>query len=542
MPFFPPTLPSVLPPPLLYRPFPSLLPHTSTRPHTSSHPQTQHRLNPRPRIKATAAHIAFLAPARHAVDAFFTAALRAGGTIHGEPAVRDAESGYYNAAVLDLDGNSIEVVHRAGNDTDPVEAPGRQEGSRVLTWQRDVARSCADGRSVVRAAGTVASRVPAPTVVGSSPVPQPPPPVVATGDAGAKAIIGTLLGAAAGAAVAYAMTKADDSSAPPSSSQAGAMPALAAAAQSIYRAIEAGPSAQRPYQPTVQSRAPTTIVLQDLECESAHDAGPAIYPARSSHASQVRSTASSSQRPRTAIRAIEAPPGQEQAQAEAQSVVARSTLINTFVPPSEIARLRPAALPVRVKSETQLSVRLGPKASASQHSASRPATVVRATSTQDVPLATAPRSLVGSVLGLGAKNDSGDAASVAPSDSVSQAGSKKHRSHSHHTHSKSRSDGGSKADARHSSTSRSRPVGSRHGSSASTATRSRKGGGSVVKGEVEEMSSPSSGNDDKRSRASSQRTVRPGDVGGGGGGKKERSSVSLGLAGMGMGLGIGKFV
>jgi len=463
-------------------------------------------------------------------------------------------------------------VHRDGNgnDTDPVEAAARPtEGSRVLTWQRDVARSCADGRSVVRAAGTLASRVPAPTVVVSSPA---PPPVVATGtpgDAGAKAIIGTLLGAAAGAAVAYAITKSENSSAPPSS-QSGAMPALAAAAQSIYRAIEAAP-VQRPYQPTVQSRAPTTIVLQDLECESAHT-GPAIYPARSSHASQVRSTASSSQRPRTAMRAIEAPPPQARAQGQAQSVVARSTLIDTFVPPSEIARLRPAALPARVKSETQLSVRTGPKASASQHSASqhsasRPATVVRAMSTQDVPLATAPRSLVGSVLGLGVKNDSGgggggDAASVAPSDSVSQAGSKKHRSHSHHSQSKSRSEAGSKADARHSSTSRSRPVGSRHGSSASTATRSKKGGGSVVKGEVEELSSPSSGNDDKRSRASSQRTVRPGDVGGGGekkgsvasvppglgrtasrfggGGDKERSLVSLGLAGMGMGMGIGK--
>jgi len=447
----------------------------------------------------------------------------------------------------------------------------------VLTWQQDVARSFADGRSVLSAGGarTMANRaVPAPTVVVSSA--QPGAAANAQGgDAGAKAIIGTLLGAAAGAAVAYAMTKSEDSSAPQLQSQSATMPAFAAAAQSIYRAIEAAPSPspstsqtpQRQYQATVRSHAPTTIMLQDLEPHY-ESADSAAYPTRSSQASR-----SSSQRPRTALRAIEAPP--QQTRTQAQFVVARSTLINTFVPPSEIPRLRPAAPPAGIKSETQLSVRAAPKSHHSQHSASRPATVVRAASTQDIPSAPAPRSLVGSVLGLGAKNDSsgrgGDEASVAPSDSVSQAGSKKHRPHSHrsHSHSKSRSGAGSNANSRHPSTSRSRPVGSRHGSSASTATRSKKGGGeSVVRGEVEEVSSPASENDERRSQASSQRTVRPRDVGGGGGGAgkkgsvasvpaglgrtasrvgggggggdKDRSVVSLGLAGMGMGMGIGK--
>lgn len=505
--------------------------------------------------------------------------------MHGEPAVRDAESGYYNAAVLDFDGNSIEVVHRENananaNDPTGAEAPGRGEGSRVLTWQQDVARSFADGRSVLSAGAvggtrTVANRSPAPpTVVVSSP--QPVANTQQGGDAGAKAIIGTLLGAAAGAAVAYAMTKSEDSSAPQSPSQSATMPALAAAAQSIYRAIEAAPSQtpQRQYQATVRSQAPTTILLQDLELEPHYEsADSAVYPTRSSQASR-----SPSQRPRTALRAIEAPP--QQTQTQAQSVVARSTLINTFVPPSEIPRLRPAAPPAGIKSETQLSVRAAPQSQHSRHSASRPATVVRAASTQDIPSAPAPRSLVGSVLGLGAMNNSrggggDDEASVAPSDSVSQAGSKKHRPRSHHSHShshshsesksKSRAGAGSNANSRHSSTSRSRPAaGSRHGSSASTATRSKRGGGeSVVRGEVEEVSSPSSENEDRRSQASSQRTVRPGDVGGGagkkgsvasvpagsgrtasrvggGGGDKDRSVVSLGLAGMGMGMGIGK--
>lgn len=481
--------------------------------------------------------------------------------MHGEPAVRDAQTGYYNAAVLDFDGNSIEVVHRdADHSSNLVEATaGRPEGSRVLTWQRDVARSFADGRSVVSAGGgggdarTVASRGPAPTVVVSSPPPQAAGPTNPQGDAGAKAIIGTLLGAAAGAAVAYAMTKSEDPSAPPQAPSGGTLPHLAAAAQSIYRAIEAAPSAsasqtqtaQRQYQPTVQSKAPTTILLQDLEYD---DPDPAIYPTRSSHASQVRTTTSSSsssaQRPRTVLRAIEAPPHPSPSQTQAQSIAPRSTLIATFVPPTEIPRRRPGPPPAGVHSETHLSVR-----AASQSSRpSRPATVVRAASTQDVP--SAPRSLVGSVLGLGTTNGGlrrdEELASVAPSDSVSQVGSKKDRSS--HSHSKS------KAGSRHSSTSRARPGGSRQGSEVG----SRKGGGgSVVRGEVEEEGSE--GSEGRRSRASSQRTVKPGKKGsvaasvptvvgrtasrvgsGGGGGDKARSVVSLGLAGMGMGNGIGK--
>src|SRR5271154_2377233 len=64
-----------------------------------------------PGVPAGAAHVAFPAPNRAAVQAFFIAALKAGGKMHGEPAVRDS-CGYYSAAIIDFDGNSIEAVHR----------------------------------------------------------------------------------------------------------------------------------------------------------------------------------------------------------------------------------------------------------------------------------------------------------------------------------------------------------------------------------------------------------------------------------------------
>lgn len=66
-----------------------------------------------PGIPAGAAHVAFPAVSHTSVQEFFSASLRAGGKIHGEPATRD-QYGYYSAAVIDFDGNSIEAVYRPG--------------------------------------------------------------------------------------------------------------------------------------------------------------------------------------------------------------------------------------------------------------------------------------------------------------------------------------------------------------------------------------------------------------------------------------------
>jgi catechol 2,3-dioxygenase-like lactoylglutathione lyase family enzyme len=60
-------------------------------------------------------HIAFLAADRASVDAFYQAAIAAGGTDNGAPGVRAVyHPDYYGAFVLDPDGNNIEAVcHRA---------------------------------------------------------------------------------------------------------------------------------------------------------------------------------------------------------------------------------------------------------------------------------------------------------------------------------------------------------------------------------------------------------------------------------------------
>jgi catechol 2,3-dioxygenase-like lactoylglutathione lyase family enzyme len=56
------------------------------------------------------AHIAFRARTRKAVDAFYEAAMKAGGKGNGPPGLRDFSPTYYAAFVLDRDGNNKEAV------------------------------------------------------------------------------------------------------------------------------------------------------------------------------------------------------------------------------------------------------------------------------------------------------------------------------------------------------------------------------------------------------------------------------------------------
>ena len=56
-------------------------------------------------------HVAIAADSRADVDAFYAAALAAGGKDNGAPGIRkDYHPSYYGAFVHDADGNNIEVV------------------------------------------------------------------------------------------------------------------------------------------------------------------------------------------------------------------------------------------------------------------------------------------------------------------------------------------------------------------------------------------------------------------------------------------------
>jgi catechol 2,3-dioxygenase-like lactoylglutathione lyase family enzyme len=57
-------------------------------------------------------HLAFVAKSRHEVEAFYRAALEAGGRDNGPPGLRPQYSGkYYAAFVIGPDGHNIEAVY-----------------------------------------------------------------------------------------------------------------------------------------------------------------------------------------------------------------------------------------------------------------------------------------------------------------------------------------------------------------------------------------------------------------------------------------------
>ncbi|KAL4805450.1 hypothetical protein BDV18DRAFT_18988 [Aspergillus unguis] len=208
----------------------------------------------KPGFPAGAAHVAFPAPSKDAVNSFFISALKAGGKIHGEPKTRDSQSGYFSAAIMDMDGNSIEAVHRPERDNrsscgstvskstvskSVVSKPALAllENGSVVS-KATTAKSAAKSH-VSRAVTAVEPRAPserapserAESIVssreihrGPPPAPAPPAPQQAppqtyiyhtqttqnTDDGKtAKTVVGTLIGAAAGAAIAYAMSKSE---------------------------------------------------------------------------------------------------------------------------------------------------------------------------------------------------------------------------------------------------------------------------------------------------------------------------------------------
>ena len=355
----------------------------------------------------SAAHVAFAAPSRRVVDAFFSAALKAGGRIHGEPSFRDQERAYYSAAVLDFDENSIEVMHRDKAIESARSAVCKTDDPRVLSWQKDVAQSTASPARIT------VNTITRPTMVVCQPLPETKP----SKEMSSKAIIGTLLGAAAGAAVAYAMTKAEDEG------------SKAAEPKSItYQTLEApnpqmtqsSVGSRRSYSQDSVSYTLKTVV-QGIEYP--HHPSFVASPSTKSHhtANSVRPLLS---------RTITAP--------------SRSTLIDTFIPPSEINRFPPRSIipsPSGNKDRSSLSQALS---GTSRHS--KPHGAFSATKTiiaadfapapggslvtevkvaRDLPL---PESRAASTLGDSHEKDVASVlGSVAPSDSVSQAGSKKSR-------------------------------------------------------------------------------------------------------------------
>lgn len=137
--------------------------------------------------------------------------------------ISTAEADGQKAVTRDLDGNLIEAVysvHSGGGST----ASTEKEARRVLEWQKSVADSVSGGSQVAAPRRESApmrlvrrqtiTETWAPLLSATEPQKSQSNGIAGTGISGGT-IIGTLLGAAAGATIAYAMTRSEEPSPPP---------------------------------------------------------------------------------------------------------------------------------------------------------------------------------------------------------------------------------------------------------------------------------------------------------------------------------------
>ena len=367
--------------------------------------------------------------------------------------MQDLAGTYYSAAVLDFDGNSIEVMHRinackstSGHDRAP-------DDRSVLAWQQDVAKRTvpAQGTSLAErsTARVYVNNVAKPSVVVSQMVPAA---ATSSGnnEQSSTALLGTLLGAAAGAAVAYAMTKAETEDAK-----------VKTARQTIiYRTVEGPP----PPAPLPAEQIPSSFSSRQSYSYACSDTSARTpvraldYPhAEHSVVSQVPKSHASASR---YSHAADSKPSQH------MLALPTSTLIETFVPPSEAPRYPSAqlltrsqtngALPAHSYTGTQASRRSKPSRSSSDpetviathrhHShASRspPSKALRSAINQPLPSSRATSAvsrLTSSKVPTEEPSYHVEVESVAPSDSISQVGSMSRRSKASKRSSKLRSE------------------------------------------------------------------------------------------------------
>ncbi|KAF1365122.1 hypothetical protein EJ07DRAFT_95289 [Lizonia empirigonia] len=391
-----------------------------------------------PGIKAGAAHIAFTATSRTAVRDFYSAALNAGGKPNGSPACRTGDESHFNAAVLDFDGNSIEVIFSGEPDY-------RDDGtvishSRVITWERTVSQSFRDNASVISSrtirsvakaptevlkAPSIASK--APSVVSQAPsiarsisepaaVPQAAPPATSRGDGAAKTLIGTLLGAAAGAAVAYAFVRSEQDSAKKEADFSAFMEAKNTVQAAVGHLAQASPPPQPPVQDPPPTCEPAPSVAGSAKSVHRNDDAESVHSASPSRASQAPSVRGQKQ--------IEAAPASYYAPALSHVSLSRSQ----------------TAEPLQIEYAPARSV-AGSEAR-SRFSAHRSMTT---TSKAPSKAPSKAASVISSILGRNKKSSADsdfiddldideftedDFETVVPSDSISQAGSSR-RTHRH---------------------------------------------------------------------------------------------------------------
>lgn len=231
-------------------------------------------------------HIAFLAEDRNIVRECYAAALNSGGHPSGAPNYRNENCTCFNAAVEDLDGNTIEFIFRQPHgDGGCCGEAGPQSSIQDLEDADEVAED--DVQSIAQSVRSQESRVSrakssmqtaldlASTTSKSIKSAAPSQGISRTNTAPAsssfpsRTLVGTALGAAAGAALMYAMSRAERASAKDEAEHAAYMMSSKPRSRSETRGIQReSRSMPPPPPPSLKTRS-----------IAARSAAPISYPA-----------------------------------------------------------------------------------------------------------------------------------------------------------------------------------------------------------------------------------------------------------------------
>ena len=216
-------------------------------------------------------HIAFSANDRPTVRNCYAGALNAGGRPSGAPSYRNDDCSCFNAAVEDLDGNTIEFIFRdaSASSCDKALPETSQYSQPAPTWQPDAARSVVndDAQTTYSKTSRAKSRTQtamdlASTASKSMKSAAPTPgitrsrtdPVIQTRGNGSKGPVGILLGAAAGAAVGYAIIQSERDGSRKEADFASSMRSKDSRSRSGYEDSDLSKNRSRTYSTTQSAR------------------------------------------------------------------------------------------------------------------------------------------------------------------------------------------------------------------------------------------------------------------------------------------------
>ena len=295
--------------------------------------------------------IVFAAEDRISVREVYAAALEAGAIPSQPPGYRSSDPTEFGAAVFDFDGNVIEAVLPGDSSS-----AGTPRNGEILTWSNDINSQAARAPSAV-ASRSAAHDAESTVSAAKSQKSEAPAQSATEGDKLGQTLATTLLGVAAGAAVAYGWGKLEDEIWKKESSDAKAE------AESHFAKKEGSLRDDR-------SQAPRSALIEPARSVARSQTSPSVAPSRSVRAIEAPPSAVSGRSRRSGPSVIEV----------SESEIQPRSVRAIEASPSTLSNSRSSARTIRAEEEpprSRLSVKSHTSPSLVSHATNRTARTAR---------------------------------------------------------------------------------------------------------------------------------------------------------------------